>query len=106
MWQDEPDPAERTAASAVEIGDTVLRLRPVDSRDLAAAALDNRGSYTAAQAAYATATQAQVPEDYQKAQLDVAQAKANLDLNQSIVSARKQLFAEGAIPAAAMHSSR
>jgi RND family efflux transporter MFP subunit len=28
----------------------------------------------------------------------VAQAKANLDLNQSIVNARKQLFAEGAIP--------
>jgi RND family efflux transporter MFP subunit len=39
-----------------------------------------------------------VPEDYQKAQLDVAQAKANLELNQSIVNARKQLFAEGAIP--------
>jgi HlyD family secretion protein len=73
-------------------------LATLENRDLAAAALDNRGSYTAAQAAYATATQAQVPEDYQKAQLDVAQAKANLDLNQSIVNARKQLFAEGAIP--------
>ncbi len=73
-------------------------LATLENRDLAAAALDNRGSYTAAQAAYATATQAQVPEDYQKAQLDVAQAKANLELNQSIVKARKQLFAEGAIP--------
>ncbi|MGB9416938.1 MAG: efflux RND transporter periplasmic adaptor subunit, partial [Acidobacteriaceae bacterium] len=52
----------------------------------------------AAQATYATATQAQVPEEYQRAQLDVAQAKANLALNQSIVNARKQLFAEGAIP--------
>ena len=31
-------------------------------------------------------------------ELDVAQAKANLDLNQSIVNARKQLFEEGAIP--------
>ncbi len=50
------------------------------------------------QATYATATQAQVPEEYQRAQLDVAQAKANLALNQSIVNARKQLFAEGAIP--------
>jgi RND family efflux transporter MFP subunit len=70
----------------------------LENRDLAAAALDNQGSYTAAQATYATATQAQVPEDYQKAELDVAQAKANLDLNQSIVNARKQLFAEGAIP--------
>ena len=73
-------------------------LATLENRDLAAAALDNRGSYTAAQAAYATATQAQVPEDYQKAQLDEAQAKANLELNQSIVKARKQLFAEGAIP--------
>jgi len=73
-------------------------LATLENRDLAAAAMDNRGSYTAAQAAYATATQAQVPEEYQKAQLDVAQAKANLDLNQSIVNARKQLFAEGAIP--------
>jgi RND family efflux transporter MFP subunit len=73
-------------------------LASLENRDLAAAALDNQGSYTAAQAAYATATQAQVPEDYQRAQLDVAQAKANLDLNRSIVNARKQLFAEGAIP--------
>jgi RND family efflux transporter MFP subunit len=73
-------------------------LATLENRDLAAAALDNRGVYTAAQATYATATQAQVPEEYQKAQLDVAQAKANLDLNQSIVNARKQLFAEGAIP--------
>jgi HlyD family secretion protein len=73
-------------------------LATLENRDLTAAALDNRGSYTAAQATYATATQAQVPEDYQKAQLDVAQAKANLDLNQSIVNARKELFAEGAIP--------
>ncbi|MCP6725883.1 TolC family protein, partial [Klebsiella pneumoniae] len=40
----------------------------------------------------------QVPEDQLKAESDLAQAKANLDLNQSIVNARKQLFAEGAIP--------
>jgi len=73
-------------------------LATLENRDLTAAALDNQGSYTAAQAAYATATRAQVPEDYQKAQLDVQQTKANLDLNQSIVNARKQLFAEGAIP--------
>jgi HlyD family secretion protein len=73
-------------------------LAVLENRDLAAAAKDNRGAYTAAQAAYATTTQAQVPEDYQKAQLDLAQAKANLGLNQSIVNARKQLFAEGAIP--------
>lgn len=73
-------------------------LAVLENADLAAAAQDNRGTFEAAQAAYATATKAQVPEDVQKAQLDYAQAKANLDLNTSIVNSRKQLFAEGAIP--------
>ena len=73
-------------------------LATLENSDLAAAALDNKGSYMAAEAAYATATKAQVPEDTLKAESDVAQAKANLDLNLSIVKSRKQLFAEGAIP--------
>jgi multidrug efflux pump subunit AcrA (membrane-fusion protein) len=73
-------------------------LATLENNDLAAAALDNKGSYMAAEAAYATATRAQVPEDTQKAESDVAQAKANLKLNLSIVKGRKQLFAEGAIP--------
>jgi HlyD family secretion protein len=73
-------------------------LAVLENADLNAAALDNKGSYIAAQAAYDTATKAQVPEDAQKAELDFAQAKANLVLNQSIVNSRKQLFAEGAIP--------
>lgn len=73
-------------------------LATLENSDLAAAALDNKGSYMAAEAAYATATKAQVPEDTQKAELDVAQAKANLDLNLGIVKSRKQLFAEGAVP--------
>ena len=73
-------------------------LATFENNDLAAAAMDNKGSYVAAQAAYATATKAQVPEDTLKAESDLAQAKANLDLNLSIVKSRKQLFAEGAIP--------
>jgi multidrug efflux pump subunit AcrA (membrane-fusion protein) len=73
-------------------------LATLENSDLAAAALDNKGSYMAAEAAYATATKAQVPEDTLKAESDVAQTKANLDLNLSIVKSRKQLFAEGAIP--------
>jgi multidrug efflux pump subunit AcrA (membrane-fusion protein) len=73
-------------------------LATLENADLSAAALDNKGSYQAAQAAYQTATRAQVPEDAQRAQLDYAQAKANLALNESIVKSRKQLFAEGAIP--------
>ena len=81
--------------SRVKEGELLVTL---ENGDLAAAAQDNKGSYMAAEAAYATATRAQVPEDTQKAELDVAQAKANLDLNLSIVKGRKQLFAEGAIP--------
>lgn len=73
-------------------------LATLENRDLEAAALDNEGSYQVAKASYQTLTRAQVPEDYQRAQLDLAQAKANLELNQSIVISRKQLFAEGAIP--------
>ena len=44
-------------------------LATLENSDLAAAALDNKGSYMAAEAAYATATKAQVPEDTQKAEL-------------------------------------
>jgi HlyD family secretion protein len=73
-------------------------LATLENNDLAAAALDNRGSYTAAQATFETATKATAPEDLTKAKLDLAQAKANLDLSQSIVNARTELFNQGAIP--------
>jgi multidrug efflux pump subunit AcrA (membrane-fusion protein) len=79
----------------VRAGELLVTL---ENNDLAAAATDNKGSLEAAQAAYATTTKAQVPEDEQKAESDFAQAKANLELNQSIVNSRQQLFAEGAIP--------
>ena len=75
-------------------------LATLENSDLAAAALDNKGSYTAAQATFETATKATAPEDFTKGKLDLAQAKANLDLAQSIVTAREQLFKEGAIPGA------
>ena len=73
-------------------------LATLENTDLVAAAMDNKGSLDAAQANYDTSTKAQVPEDALKAESDLAQAKANLDLNKSIVESRKQLFAEGAIP--------
>ncbi|HEX2918726.1 MAG TPA: efflux RND transporter periplasmic adaptor subunit [Edaphobacter sp.] len=69
----------------------------LENRDLSAQALDNKGQYTAAQASYEMQTQAQVPEDYAKAELDVAQAKAQLHLQQAIAAARKKLFEQGAI---------
>ncbi len=73
-------------------------LATLENRDLSAAMLDNQGTLQAAQATYQTTVQAQVPQDYQRAELDLAQAKVNLNLNQQIVNSRKQLFAQGAIP--------
>jgi HlyD family secretion protein len=73
-------------------------LATLENSDLSAAELDNKGSYTAAQATFETATKATAPEDLTRAKLDVAQAKANLDLSQSIVNARVELFKQGAIP--------
>src|SRR5258707_3737204 len=73
-------------------------LAVLENRDLTAAELDNKGAYEQAQAAFQTATKASVPEDYQKAEHDVAQTKANLDLQQSIYNPRKALFPQGAIP--------
>lgn len=70
----------------------------LEGRDLQATALDNKGAYAAAQATYKQATRVQLPAATQAAQLDLAQAKANLELNQSIVKGRTQLFQEGAIP--------
>lgn len=81
--------------SHVKEGELLVTL---EDADLAAAAQDNKGSYEAAQAAYATTTKAQVPEDTQRAELDLAQAQANLGLSESIVKSRKQLFEQGAIP--------
>ena len=73
-------------------------LATLENSDLAAAAMDNKGSYTAAQATYDTATRATVPEDYAKANLDLVQAKANLDLAQSIVTARTAALLSGSHP--------
>ena len=73
-------------------------LATLENNDLAAAVVDNKGAYTSAQATYETATKATVPEDLSRAKLDLVQTKANLDLNQSIVTARGELFTQGAIP--------
>ncbi len=72
-------------------------LATLENQDLAGAALEGEGSYNSAQAVYETTTKAQVPEQYQQAQLDLEQAQANLNLNQKIVDSRTQLFSEGAI---------
>lgn len=71
----------------------------LEDRDLQGSALDSKGGLTSAQAAYATATRATIPEDVQKAQLDVDQAKANLDVANRTAEERKRLLQQGAIAA-------
>lgn len=73
-------------------------LAVLENRDLSAQALDNKGQYAAAQASFDMQTKAQVPEDYHKAELDLAQAKAQFELQKQITASRQKLFAEGAIP--------
>jgi HlyD family secretion protein len=73
-------------------------LATLENSDLEAAALDNKGAYTAAKGTFDITTRATVPEDAAKAELDLGQAQANLNLAQSIVDSRSQLFTQGAIP--------
>jgi HlyD family secretion protein len=80
--------------SKVKAGDLLATL---ENRDLTAQALDNKGQYSAAEASYSMQTKAQVPEDYRKAELDLAQAKAQLDLQEQITASRAKLLKEGAI---------
>jgi HlyD family secretion protein len=69
----------------------------LEDRDLQGSAVDSKGAVTSAQAAYATATRATIPEEIQKAQLDVDQAKANLEVASRTAEERTRLLQEGAI---------
>jgi multidrug efflux pump subunit AcrA (membrane-fusion protein) len=78
----------------VHKGDLLVSL---DDRDLRGAAMDSKGNLTQAQAAYTAATLASIPEDVQKAELDVAQAQANLNVASRTVEERQRLLDQGAI---------
>lgn len=73
-------------------------LAVLENRDLAAAAQENKGAYTQAEATYAITTAADLPQQMQKAELDNQAAKQALDAQQKIFDSRQQLFREGALP--------
>jgi HlyD family secretion protein len=73
-------------------------LAVLENRDLAAAAQDNQGAYTQAQASYEITTAADVPQQMQKAELDVQAAKQAFDAQQKIYDSRQELLREGALP--------
>jgi multidrug efflux pump subunit AcrA (membrane-fusion protein) len=73
-------------------------LAELENRDLSAAAMDNRGAYDQAQAAYETNVGATLPQDIQKAELDVVTAQQELDAQQKLHASREDLFKQGALP--------
>ena len=73
-------------------------LATLENRDLAAAAQDTKGTYDQAQATYTTTTAAGIPEELQKASLDLEAAKTLLDAQEKIYSSRQELFQQGAMP--------
>jgi multidrug efflux pump subunit AcrA (membrane-fusion protein) len=73
-------------------------LAVLENRDLAAAAQENKGAYTQAEATYAITTAADLPQQMQKAELDTQAAKQALDAQQKVFDSRQQLFREGALP--------
>lgn len=81
-------------------------LAVLENRDLAAAAQDTRGAYDQAQATYETTTGANLPEEMQKAEADVQQAKQALDAQEKIFESRQQLFNQGALPRKDLDQSR
>src|SRR5882672_8841101 len=73
-------------------------LATLENRDLSAAALDNKGAYEQAEAAYSTSVGATLPEESAKAELDVQTAQQELDAQQKLYSSREDLFKQGALP--------
>ncbi len=73
-------------------------LAVLENRDLAAAEVENKGSYEQAEANYKSTTAAQMPQEMQKAELDVQQAKEAFDAQQKLYDSRKNLYDQGALP--------
>jgi HlyD family secretion protein len=73
-------------------------LAVLENRDLAAAEMESKGTYEQAQAAYQTTTAASLPEEMQKAELDVQATKQALDATQKLHDSRQNLFQQGALP--------
>ena len=72
-------------------------LAELENRDLAGALAESQGSYEQAQAAYENTVRGAVPEEQQKAELDVQGAKQSVDALQKVYESRQALFKDGAI---------
>jgi RND family efflux transporter MFP subunit len=85
----------------VNRGSVVHRGQPLatlENRDLAAAEIENKGTFEQAQAAYGIETSSALPEEWQKAEYDLKAAKEGYDAEQKVYQSRKTLFEQGALP--------
>ena len=73
-------------------------LAELESADLAGAAEQSKGEFEQAEAGYATTTEASLPQQIQKAELDSATAKDAYEAQLKVFEARKDLFNQGALP--------
>ncbi len=69
----------------------------LEDRDLKGNALDSTGAVTSAQANYTATTQTMIPEEVRKAELDVIQSKAALDVAERTARERQALYKQGAL---------
>lgn len=70
----------------------------LENRDLAAAEVENKGALEQAQATYGLETTSALPEEWQKAELDLKTAKESYDAEQKVYESRRILFQQGAMP--------
>jgi multidrug efflux pump subunit AcrA (membrane-fusion protein) len=73
-------------------------LAVLENRDLSAAAQENKGALSQAEATYETTTAAGLPEEIQKAEAEEQQSKRALDAQEKVYQSRQQLYEEGALP--------
>lgn len=73
-------------------------LAVLENKDLDAQAKASQGNFEQADAGYITSVDATIPQQVQKAQLDLDAAKAAFDAQQRVYDSRKELFQQGALP--------
>jgi HlyD family secretion protein len=73
-------------------------LAQLENKDLAAAAMENKGGFEQAEASYSSTTKAALPEEWKKAELDVNATRQSLDAEQKLYTSREDLYKQGALP--------
>ena len=72
-------------------------LAELENRDLAGAVAENQAALDQAEANYQSVSRGTVPEELQKAELDVRSIKDAMDAQQKVFDSRQTLYREGAI---------